>query len=590
MNQFCKKSGQVWRCVVAAVSLLFLCLPGPAQANIPRGQGQPYTLQAEDTLAKLAVKYFDDLAAWPAILIATRAKAIEDSRYRRIYEPQDLRPGELLWIPDPEQVTNLLAIEAERPELQPLTNEMGTEWAAYVEAKRVLYDIPGAAVVLVSGNEVLLAQGFGERELGSGQPVTPETLFPVGSTTKALNATLIARLVDQGYLGWDQPVLDIWPDFALSDLAHTQQLQLRHLLNMQSGLPRRDLAWSGANLTAEELLETLDELPLYNRIGEQYYYNNQMVAAGGYLATIAAGGQVGNLEAAYAGLLQSQVFDPVGMTSTTTDLEMARATPNRATPHDLDLYGQITPVQYHEDRSILPAGGVYANALDMARLVQVHLNEGITAEGQRLVSAHNIRETQRPQTYISPRLSYGLGWFIEDFRGVDLIWHDGDVLGVKALIGFIPEADLGVVILSNRSISLVFNSGAFYRLMEILYDLPDPKAEEIYDDIWANFQRNSANILASGVSPSVDPAALAKFVGAYEEGWQVELRGDRLFVTRGPYEWHVLDTPGETFVVNNGYGIGMTLYLEEDETTGTPVLSFTLSTGEPGVYEKVESN
>lgn len=585
MKQFCKRTRQVWRCLGTVAILLFLCLPQAARAAVP--PGQPYTLQTGDTLARLAAKYFDDLAAWPAILIATRAKATEDSRYARIYNPQRLQPGQLLWIPEQDQVAALLTRETERPELQPLTEAMITEWTAYVEAKRVRYEIPGAAVILVSGRETLLAQGFGVRALGEGEPVTPETIFPVGSTTKALNAALIARLVDQEDLDWDQPVVDIWPGFALSDLAHTQQLHLRHLLNMSSGVPRRDLVWSGANLTAEALLGTLVDLPLYNRIGEQYYYNNQMVAAGGYVAAIAAGAELGSLETTYTGLLQTELFEPLAMESATTNLGVVLAAPNRATPHDLDLYGQISPVPYHEDRSILPAGGVYANGLDMAKFVQMQLNEGVTADGRRIVSARHIRETQRPQTYISPTFSYGMGWFIEDFRGVDLIWHDGDVLGVKALIGFIPEADLGVVILSNRSISLVFNSGTFYRLVEILYDLPDPKAEEIYDDIWANFQQNSANILAGGTSPSVDPAAVAKFVGTYEEGWQVELRGERLFITRGPYEWQVLDTPGETFVVNNGYGIGMTLYLEEDEVTGTPVLSFTLSTGEPGVYEKV---
>lgn len=584
MRQLILRRSQTWPRLCGIACLLFLWTSPPAQAAIP--PGQPYTLQIEDRLDRLAVKYFEDLSLWPAILIATRAKAVEDSRYAKIYRPQQLQPGQMLWIPERDQIETLLAIEAARPKLQPLNEEMLTEFEAYVEAKRARYDIPGAVVVLVSGREVIYAQGFGARELGQSEPVTPETIFPVGSTTKSLNTTMIARLIDQGYLTWDQAVVEIWPDFALADPTQTRQLRLRDLLNMGSGVSRRDLAWSGAELTAEELLDSLAELPVDDRIGQRYHYNNQMVAAGGYLAIMATGGEYGHLEQAYAAQLQTQLFDPSGMNSATTNLAEVLANPNRATPHDLDLYGQVMPTHYHEDRSILPAGGVYANALDLGKFLQLHLNEGITADGRRIVSALNIRETQRPQTYISPTLSYGLGWFIEDFRGVDLVWHDGDVFGIKALIGIIPEAGIGVVILSNRIVSLVFNWSVMQRLVELLYDLP-PQAEEVYDNMWAGFEANSANILAIGLSPTVDPTAVAPFVGPYQAGWRIELRGDRLYASRGPYEWQLLQAPDETFVVNNGYGIGMTLYLEEEATTGQAVMRFTLSTGEEGVYERV---
>lgn len=575
-----------WLGLILSLLLVFMASPTLSAEAPP---GQPYTLQIEDSLAKLADKYYQDLAAWPAILVATRAKAGESHDYARIYDPKRLQPGQILWVPDPDQVDDLLTRHEARPKLQPVTEEMLAGWDNYIETKRVRYGIPGAAVVMVRGNEVIFAKGFGVREVGQPDPVTPDTIFPIGSTTKSLNATLAARLVDQGLLAWDQPVVEIWPGFALSDLAHTRQLRFRHLLNMGSGIPRRDLVWSGAGLTPEELLDTLVDLPIWDPIGTHYYYNNQMVAAGGYIAALAAGGEYGRLHQAYTDRLQTQVFEPLGMRSAATDLNVVLANPNRAIPHDLDLYGNVVPTPYHEDLSILPAGGVYANALDMGKFLLLHLNEGVTAGGTRLVSAENIRETHRPQTRISDTLSYGMGWFVEDFRGVDIIWHDGDVFGVKAMIAFIPEADVGLVVLSNRIIGLPFNWGVVHRWVELMYDL-SPKAEQIYDDIWTGFQTNSATILAGGVSPTVDPAAVAPYLGLYEDGWRVELRGDRLYAIRGPYEWQLLQAPGGHFVVNNGYGIGMTLYLEPDRVTGQPAMKFTLSTGEPGVYEKVEDN
>lgn len=568
------------------VLCLFAFGPGAVGADAPPGQA--YTLQTEDTLGKLAEKFYQDAASWPVILAATRAKANESSRFRKMYDPVQLRVGDILWIPDPEAVEGLLTQEKSRPKPQPFTAETLTEFRDYIETTRLRYEIPGAAVVLIKGDEIILAEGFGVREVGQSEPVTPETIFPIGSTSKALNATMIATMVDEGLLAWDQPVVEIWPAFTLSDQAHTQQMRLRDLLNMGSGLPRRDLVWSGADLTAEELVDSLVELPLYNPIGERYYYNNQVVASGGYIAAIAAGGHYGQLRQAYVEQLQHRIFEPLEMNGATTEATLALANPNRATPHDINLYGQILPTPYHVDASITPAGGVYANAQDMARFLVVQMNEGVTPAGKRLVSAQNLRETHRPQTPITNQISYGMGWFIEDYRGVEIIWHDGDVLGVKALIAILPEADLGIVILSNRILGTMFSSGLLYRLIELNYALP-LEAEEVYNQMWSGFQTAIID-LRTDLSPTVNPAEVAPFLGDYEEGWRIELREQQMFAVRGPYEWQILQAADGHFVVNNGYGIGITLYLEPDEITKEITLSFTLPTGEVGTYRHVSDN
>jgi hypothetical protein len=132
---------------------------------------------------------------------------------------------------------------------------------------------------------------------------------------------------------------------------------------------------------------------------------------------------------------------------------------------------------------------------------------------------------------------------------------------------------------------MVFSYGLQYRLVELLYDLP-PEAEETYDQMWDNFQRAIVD-LRSGPSPTVDPAAVAKYLGRYTDDWWVELRGDKLFAGRGAYEWHLLQLNGTEFVVNNAYGIGITLYLEADGSTGQVTMRFTLPTGETGQYELV---
>jgi CubicO group peptidase (beta-lactamase class C family) len=572
--------------LIPLVLSLFVFNSGLISADAPVGQA--YALQTDDTIEKLAEKFYEDPATWSVILAATRAKANESSRFRKIYDPAQLRLGDILWVPDPDEVEDLLAQEENRPKPQPFTAETLAQFRDYIETTRLRYEIPGAAVVIMKGNEIILAEGFGVREVGQNEPVTPETIFPIGSTTKAINSLMIATMADEGLLDWDQPVVDIWPGFTLSDRAHAQQMRLRDLLNMDSGLPRRDLVWSGTDLTAEELVDSLAELPLYNNVGERYYYNNQVVATGGYIAAIAAGGQYGQLRQAYVEQMQHRIFEPLAMTSATTDAAIAQANPNQATPHDINLYGQILPTPYHVDTSITPAGGVYANALDMARFLAVQMNEGVTPEGKRIVSAQNLRETHRPQTPITYQISYGMGWFIEDYRGVEVIWHDGDVLGVKALIGFLPEADLGFVILSNRILGLMFSSGLLYRLVELNYALP-PETEEVYNQMWSGFQTAIID-LRTDLSPTVNPAEVAPYLGTYEDGWRIELREQHMFAVRGPYKWQILQAADGHFVVNNGYGIGITLYLESDETTDEITMSFTLPTGETGRYRQVNSD
>jgi len=264
-------------------------------------------------------------------------------------------------------------------------------------------------------------------------------------------------------------------------------------------------------------------------------------------------------------------------------IKQVLANPNHASPHDYNLYGEVSPTDFHEDGSITPAGGAYASALDLARFLITQMNGGLSPEGRRVVSAENLAETHRPQTRITDDLSYGMGWYIEDNRGVELLWHDGNVFGFKASLAMIPATDLGLVVLSNSIMSITFNDSVQYRLVELLFDRP-PEAEAAYDRRWDAFKKAIAEIRAT-VSPAVDPVEVAPFLGQYTGCWQVELRDDRLYAVCGPYEWHLLQAGPEEFVVNNGYGIGLELYLKQDPESGQVTMDFRLPTGEVGHYE-----
>ena len=574
---------------------LFLILIWFISVTITSADGPPltYIVQLEDTLPRLADKYYRGPADWPAIRLATNNAAATDSRFTVIDSPSVLLPGQVLVIPTTAEADRLLAgigtVEPSLvapPEVQPLTPEWLAHFSDTVEETRQHFGIPGVALAIVRDNQIVLAEGFGVRELGRDELVTPQTIFAVGSTTKAMNAAMIASLVDAGVLAWDQPVREIWPDFALADPDLTSEIRLRDLLSMSSGVLRADLEWSGVGLTPEETMASLADLPLDEEPGSHFHYNNQIVATAGYIAALAAGGTNGSLDATYADLLRSRLFEPIGMTTASLFVDAAQANPNHATPHDFTLFGEAVPTYYHADTGITPAGAVNASAVDLARFLLMQLNRGVSQTGTRVVSAENLTEAWQPQIEISPDFSYGMGWFIEKYGDVEMLWHDGDVLGFKSLLVMVPEANVGMVLLTNRTISFGFANSLRYRFIELLYGL-DNEAAVYYKTQWDDFIEALPGI-REPLAETVSEAEIADYVGPYETGWQVERREDGTFWTkRGPYQWRLLAAGDGKFVINNGFGITSEIVFEPDET-GRMQMSVLLSNGETGTYTRLE--
>jgi CubicO group peptidase (beta-lactamase class C family) len=214
------------------------------------------------------------------------------------------------------------------------------------------------------------------------------------------------------------------------------------------------------------------------------------------------------------------------------------------------------------------------------------LGQGVAPDGTRVVSAENLAETWQPAVRVTKTLSYGMGWFIETYRGVRILWHDGDVLGFKALIAFIPDANVGLVVLTNRMISTGFSYSIRYQLVDQLYGL-DFEEESIFAENWDKFKEAVAKIRAE-LNPLVDPVEVAPYVGNYEGNWRVELRdGNALYALRGPYEWRLLRStePGD-YIINNGFGLATPLKFIQDETGVT--MTFTLTSGEIGTYHRTD--
>ena len=351
------------------------------------------------------------------------------------------------------------------------------------------------------------------RELGKDDPVTPNTLFGIGSMTKSINAMMVAALVDEGFLEWDTPAVEIWPDFQLADADATSAVTVRDLLSMRTGIMQDDTLWAGKHLSAEELMVALAQVPVAGKPGERHNYDNQGVATAVYLGALAAGGEISSLFDAYADQMQNRVFGPIGMANTTLDLGSMDTHPDGARPHKWNEAGQPVPSGgFFEDfvpgEGITAAGGVASTANDMARYLITQLNRGVSPDGERVVSAEDLTETWArqisvgsddllnrfwlPSSLYNPvdsQYDYGMGWFVGTYNGVAVLNNPGDQAGWSAHTALLPESDTGIVVLTNADLlpcGFGMKVAVQHRLIELLYGMEnqiDGYVDQIADTV-----------------------------------------------------------------------------------------------------------
>lgn len=359
----------------------------------------------------------------------------------------------------------------------------------YITTTMETTQVPGAAVAIVQGGEVVYSQGFGVRELGGSEAVTPETLMMIGSVNKSFTSALAATLVDDGTITWDTPLVDLLPDFALSDPDLSAQLTIRDAFCACTGLPQLDgpLAFTSDTMTPEALIASVANFPLTAPLGELFQYSNQMYAIGGYAAGAAAEPQTSDLYTAYTSAMQQRLLDPLGMSASSFDLAKVEATGDFALPHAAGLFGDYVAIPLAQDESfvtsVAPAGGLWSNVSDMARYMQMQLAGGMAPGGARVVSEEELHKTwqqqidflanpEMPPAIAETAQGYGLGWAVGSYYGQPLLWHSGGTFGFGSELALLPEADLGIVILTNSANAEVLNLGIQMRALELLFDQP----------------------------------------------------------------------------------------------------------------------
>jgi CubicO group peptidase (beta-lactamase class C family) len=372
--------------------------------------------------------------------------------------------------------------------------------------------VPGAAVAIVRGEDVLFMEGFGYRNVAERQPVTTNTLFAIGSSTKALTAATLGTLVDEGLLAWDAPVVDYLPAFRLADPFASGEMNAVDLLTHRSGLPRHDLLWYASGLDRRELFNRLRHLPPTESFRTRWQYQNLMYLAAGVLTEELTG-------QTWEEAVRQRLLEPLGMTAANFSVVESQRQPDHALPY-AGGRDSVTVGSFRTIDPIGPAGSINASIADMARWAAFQLGDG-TVDGREVLSASTLSFLHAPQIIVSgqrpqaetPYLMYALGWFVEPLRGRRMLQHGGNIDGFSALVGFLPDDDLAVVVLTNKNGSALPRAAmmtAFDRLLEL--DSPDRLAE-VLSAAAPPGQQNRAPERVEGTSPA---HPLAAYAGTYE--------------------------------------------------------------------------
>jgi CubicO group peptidase (beta-lactamase class C family) len=378
-----------------------------------------------------------------------------------------------------------------------LNAERLAQMKEFVEMAMKKLDVPGIGVAFIDSGKIVYEGGLGVKELGKPDTVDANTLFMAASNTKGMTTLLLAKLVDEGKVKWDDFVTAAYPKFKLGDARTTGQVRIEHLICACTGLPRQDLPWlfEFRKANAELSMEMLGKMQPTSGFGEVFQYSNIMASGGGYVA-----GHLYNpkleLGAAYDEAMRKKIFEPLEMNATTFD--NARALKgNHAKPHSYDVNGRQMVASMNLNYSIhahRPAGGVWTSAHDLIRYVQLELAKGKLPNGKVLVSETTLLARRKPYVKVGAHGSYGMGLQVENRWGTPVVFHGGSMIGFKSDILFLPEHGVGAVILTNADTGGVMLGSFRRRFLEVLFDgKPEAvedlaKAAENYRAVQAKFR------------------------------------------------------------------------------------------------------
>ena len=422
----------------------------------------------------------------------------------------------------------------------------------FITEQLAAWEVPGCAVAAVRGGQVVLAGGWGLRDREAGLPVTKDTLFAIGSTTKAFTATTIGALVDEGLLDWDRPLRDYVPGVRLHDPFVSDRLTIVDLLSHRSGLPRHDLTWVGQpGRSRAEIVRSLRFLPLSRDLRQVFQYCNLGYLVAGHVVEALSG-------VPWEDFARGRLLEPLGMRRTNLSVAEMLADGDHAAAYTR-RNGVMADVPQRPLPAIAPACAINSSAADMARWLLAQLAGG-ELDGVPVMSAGTAKRQLTPHMLMPDsggmpgltQYAYGLGWAIGRYRDHKSAMHDGGIDGFTTSCLLLPDDGVGVVVLTNSSASLMHLVVAFRVLDELLGAEP----LDVFGYLKPRFDAAEAGAGEARAARRVVPGApaarpLSGYAGEYEHpGYgtiAIAIEGDALKPSLGTMNLRLAHRHYETF-------------------------------------------
>jgi CubicO group peptidase (beta-lactamase class C family) len=427
-------------------------------------------------------------------------------------------------------------------------------FSEFVTDKMKEWKVPGLSVAIVKEGEVVFCEGFGLRDVGKGLKTTPETIFAIGSSSKAFTTMAMGILVDDGKLEWDKPVRNYLPTFKLLDSFATERMTPRDLVTHRSGLPRHDLMWYNSPFTRQEIFDRLEHLEPNKDFRTYFQYQNLMFMTAGYLAGQLTG-------SSWEQVVQERIFDSLEMDNSNFSVEKSKEAADFALPYN-EKDDEIEEISFRNIDTVGPAGSINSNLTDMANWVLLHLGKG-KFQDRQVISEGNLTQMHTPQMVIQSmpgmdifakqdeigHASYGLGWFIQHYRGHNLVHHGGNIDGFSAMVTLMPQDDIGVVVLSNLNgsqLPMILCFNVFDRLLGLDEIDWSQRIKEEVDKLKEAMEKSKEKSAAERKTDAPPSHPLKDYAGDFEHpGYgviSIALKDDKLAAT-----YNSIDFPMEHY-------------------------------------------
>ncbi len=403
---------------------------------------------------------------------------------------------------------------------------------AYVARDLKAFEVPGIAIAIVKDGKVVLAKGYGVKKLGEPAPVDENTLFGIGSNTKAFTSAALASLVDAGKISWDDKVYERLKGFQMYDPYVSHEMTIRDLLTHRSGMGLGEgdlLFWPHTTYTRDDIIYKLRFMKPASSFRSHYAYDNLMYIAAGQIIPAVTG-------KSWEEYIREKILLPLGMNTSNLSTNAFKPGDDYALPHS-KVDGTLQTVPFMDLDNAAPAGAINSSVAEMSKWVMLQLNHGkIPGSEQCIFSEAQSREMWTPQTLtpiggggdaalasLRAKFSaYALGWGIRDYHGRKLVGHSGGVSGFVTRVMLVPEENLGILIFTNAEEGAAFESILFH-ILDSYFGVPPTDWTTAMKAATDEGEHEAQEAMAAGnkgrAADSRPSLAMEKYAGTYNDKW-----------------------------------------------------------------------